>query len=123
MRMSGGIAAAGALLAAAAVMLGAFGAHALEGAMTERQAANWATAVQYQLAHALGLLLVALVPLPGRRTIAFLLGGGTLIFSGTLYAMALGLPSWLGAVTPIGGVMMIAGWLWLAGQALRAPRA
>ena len=74
MRMSGGIAAAGALLAAAAVMLGAFGAHALESAMTDRQAANWATAVQYQLAHALGLLLVALVPLPGRRTIAVLLG-------------------------------------------------
>jgi uncharacterized membrane protein YgdD (TMEM256/DUF423 family) len=108
---------AGALLAAAGVMLGAFGAHALDGRLTAQQALWWQTAVDYQMWHGLGLLLVAALPLRRRRPAAWCLGLGCLIFSGTLYAMALGLPRWLGAVTPVGGILMIAGWLLLAWQA------
>ena len=109
----------GALLAATGVMLGAFGAHALEDALTPQAAGWWHTAVQYQMWHALALLLVAVLPLRRPGPAALCLGLGCLVFSGTLYAMALGLPRWLGAVTPVGGTLMIAGWLLLAWQALR----
>lgn len=114
------IAAAGALLAAAAVGLGAFGAHALRGALTGQQLGWWQSAVQYQLWQALGLLALAAL-LPRRAClISWLMGGGALIFSGSLYLMALTDARWLGVVTPIGGSAMIAGWLLFAWQALRA---
>jgi uncharacterized membrane protein YgdD (TMEM256/DUF423 family) len=112
------ILAAGALFGASAVMLGAFGAHALEGAFTPEQVGWWETAVQYQMWHALALLLVAALPLRRAGLAASCLGLGAVIFSGTLYLMALGLPRWLGAVTPLGGALMIAGWLILGWHAL-----
>ncbi len=117
-----GIIAAGALLGGAGVMLGAFGAHALSGVLTAQAAGWWATAVQYQMWHALALLLTAALPLARRGVIAWCFGGGALIFSGTLYLMALGLPRWLGAVTPLGGVLLIAGWLLLGWSAVNRPR-
>ncbi len=109
---------AAALLGASAVMLGAFGAHALRSTFGPQQLGWWQTATLYELAHAIALLVIATLPL--RRTI--LAGGcmalGTIIFSGSLYLMALGLPRWLGAITPIGGILLIAGWLVLSWSAL-----
>lgn len=101
-----------ALAGAMAVAAGAFGAHGAEG-----QAAEWLkTGAQYQMVHA----VAALVALQMRaRGPAWLFVGGGLIFAGTLYAMALGQPRWLGAVTPIGGASLILGWLWLGWTTLR----
>lgn len=110
---------AGALFAATGVMLGAFGAHALKDRLDPVALGWWQTAVQYQMWHAVGL--VALAGLPGRLGLPVaLLGMGTLIFSGTLYVMALSGLRWLGAVTPLGGLLMIAGWLLLVVRTWRA---
>ncbi len=109
----GGIAVAGALLAGLGVALGAFGAHGLRAVLGASELGWWNTAVQYQMWHAVGLVGIAALPGP-RRWPALLLLLGTTIFSGTLYVMALTGMRWLGAVTPIGGLLMIAGWLALA---------
>jgi uncharacterized membrane protein YgdD (TMEM256/DUF423 family) len=115
------IALAGALLAGSAVALGAFGAHALRYTLTDQQLGWWQTAVQYQLWHALALLALAALRPPRAGIVALLLGGGALVFSGSLYLMALADARWLGAVTPIGGAAMIVGWLLFAWQVARAP--
>jgi len=138
-----------ALWAAAAVALGAFGAHALRDALptwyaaedVPRMEANWETAARYHLLHAIGALAaIALLQRPtsapagGQATEAtdqppqrstapaspwlwtpvYCLLIGSLIFSGCLYAMVLGGPRWLGAVVPIGGSLLILGWVALA---------
>jgi uncharacterized membrane protein YgdD (TMEM256/DUF423 family) len=110
-----GIAVLAALSGAMAVAAGAFGAHAAQGA-----AAEWLkTGGQYQLLHA----VAALVALQfGARGPAWLFVGGCFVFAATLYLMALGLPRWLGGVTPIGGAAMIAGWLWFAWLLAKASR-
>ncbi len=96
-----------ALSAALAIAAGAFGAH---GASSP-QAAEWLrTGGMYQLIHAVAVLMLA----GQARGAAWLLLVGAAIFAGTLYAMAVGGPRLLGAVTPIGGTLMIAGWLWAA---------
>ena len=101
-----------ALSGALAVGAGAFGAHGASGAAVE-----WLkTGAQYQLLHVVAALAVLRLEARGPAWL-FLIGG--LIFAGTLYLMALGLPRWLGAVTPIGGALLIAGWLWLAWTATR----
>jgi uncharacterized membrane protein YgdD (TMEM256/DUF423 family) len=101
-----------ALSGAMAVGAGAFGAH---GAADE--AREWLqTGGHYQLVHAVAALVALRLEARGPGWL-FVLGG--LIFAGTLYAMALGAPRWLGAVTPIGGTLLILGWLWLAWIALR----
>lgn len=101
-----------ALSGALAVAAGAFGAHGAEG-----KAAEWLrTGGQYQLAHALAALLAVQLRAVGAGWL-FVIGGA--IFAGTLYLMAFGLPRWLGAITPIGGALLIAGWLWLAWSAAR----
>ena len=108
--------AVGAVWGFLAVALGAFGAHGLRSRAGEQALAWWNTGAHYQLAHAVAIVLVGLLRLQtGRGDVAgwaFVLG--SLVFSGTLYAMALGAPRWLGAVTPIGGLGMLAGWLALA---------
>lgn len=102
-----------ALSGAIAVAAGAFGAHAAAG-----KPAEWLrTGAQYQLAHAVAALLAVRFAAPGA---AWCLVGGAMLFAATLYAMAVGAPHCLGAVTPLGGAMMIAGWLWLAWAAHRA---
>lgn len=111
--------AAGALLAATGVALGAFGAHALKARLGAEALGWWQTAVQYQMWHALALVALGTLGTSWTRTPAALFGGGALIFSGTLYAMALGAPHSLGAVTPLGGLAMIAGWALLAFRAAR----
>jgi len=107
----------GALLAALGVALGAFGAHGLKAALSPEALGWWQTAVQYQMWHAIAL--VGLATVRPARTAPLLIGGGILIFSGTLYAMALTGARWLGAITPVGGSMLILGWLVLAYQGWR----
>lgn len=102
----------GALLAALGIALGAFGAHGLRDSLDPMRLGWWQTAVDYQLWNAVGLIAVA--RLPSSALPAVLIGCGVLVFSGTLHAMALTGLRWLGAVTPIGGLLMIAGWLLLA---------
>jgi uncharacterized membrane protein YgdD (TMEM256/DUF423 family) len=103
-------AAGGALLAALAIAAGAFGAHGLEGRLDARALEWWRTGAAYQLWNAIGL--VALAGLPGRlRLPAVLIGIGAIVFSFSLYAMALTGATWLGMVTPLGGLAMILGWL------------
>ncbi|GAF51877.1 DUF423 domain-containing protein [Psychrobacter sp. JCM 18900] len=103
------------------VALGAFGAHGLEGRVSIQPLEWWHTATLYLFVHALGLLLVGLLIRLKyiTQTTAWLLQIGIIIFAGSLYAMTLGAPRWFGAITPIGGVLMIAGWLWLAVSAFR----
>lgn len=96
-----------ALSGALAVAAGAFGAHGVTG-----QPAEWLrTGGQYQLVHALAALVALRLEARGP---AWLFVAGAAIFAVTLYAMALGAPRWLGAITPIGGALLIGGWLWLA---------
>ncbi|WP_184168354.1 DUF423 domain-containing protein [Sphingomonas kyeonggiensis] len=96
-----------ALSGAVAVAAGAFAAHGASG-----QAAEWLkTGAHYQLIHAVVALVAARM---GERISPWLFVGGGALFSATLYAMAFGAPRWFGAITPIGGVALIAGWLCLA---------
>lgn len=115
---------AGALSGALVVMAGAFGAHALEGQLAPRLAAAFETGVRYQAWHTLALLAVlawrATTPLAGQRLALGLWAAGILLFSGSLYALALTGVRGLGMITPLGGVLMIAGWLALAVCVLRA---
>lgn len=113
---------AGALLALLAVALGSFGAHALEGVLDAKRQGWWETATQYQMWHAIALVALSALPVRGVRPAAWLFGLGTIIFSGSLYAMALGGWRWLGMVTPFGGMLMLAGWLVLAAAAWRAGK-
>lgn len=113
-----------ALLGAAAVTAGAFGAHALKARLTPDLLAVWQTAVLYHALHVLALLGVGLFmmlkPEAGAaRIAAWLFVAGIVVFSGSLYALALSGIRVLGAVTPFGGAAMIAGWLvfaWAAWQ-------
>jgi uncharacterized membrane protein YgdD (TMEM256/DUF423 family) len=101
-----------ALSGAIAVAAGAFGAHGASGPAVE-----WLrTGAQYQLVHVVAALIALRLEARGP---AWLFVAGAAIFAGTLYLMAIGAPRWLGAVTPIGGALLIAGWLWLAWIAAR----
>jgi len=96
------------------VALGAFGAHGFHDLLEKNgRLATWETAVLYHLSHAVVLLLVAAL-LPFRRAAWWLMFAGVFIFSGTLYVLALTNIKWLGAITPFGGVSLLAGWLALA---------
>ena len=113
-----------ALALAAAVVLGAFGAHALKGRLAPEMLATYHTAVEYHFWHALGMLGVGVLMSrspddSGLSWVAWLLIAGLLLFSGSLYLLALTGASWLGTVTPLGGVAFIAAWLWLAWCAWR----
>lgn len=113
----------GALLAGLAVAAGAFGAHALQGRVPPARLVTFEIAVRYQMYHALALLAVAWAadrwPDAGLSLVAWLFLVGILIFGGTLYAITLGAPRFLGAITPVGGVCFIAGWVVLAFKVLR----
>ncbi len=101
-----------------AVALGAFGAHGLRGRLTDGLFQVYQTAVLYHMVHALGLFAVAWAwshkPSPSVRFAGIALASGILIFSGSLYILAVTGARWLGAVTPIGGLCFIAGWATLA---------
>lgn len=113
----------GSTFAGIAVAAGAFGAHGLEGRIEPRMLEVFNTAAKYQMFHALALLAIAwaVTRWPNARLEigGWLLTAGTLVFSGSLYLMVLTNARWLGAVTPVGGVLMIAGWAVLAWRIAR----
>jgi uncharacterized membrane protein YgdD (TMEM256/DUF423 family) len=103
-----------ALSGALAVIAGAFGAHGVSG-----QPVEWLkTGGQYELIHAVAAIVAIQA---GQRAAAILFLCGSGLFAATLYAMALGAPHWLGMITPVGGLGMIAGWLLLAWRVVRVP--
>ena len=119
--------AGGALLMLVAVILGAFGAHALQSMLTPRQLASYATGVTYQQLHALGLILVGAIACvtpssPWLKRAAFMFVTGIALFSGSIYAMTFGAPRWLGMVAPLGGTSFMIGWAAIAAHALRMRR-
>jgi uncharacterized membrane protein YgdD (TMEM256/DUF423 family) len=118
------------LLGALAVGLGAYGAHGLSAALEGLPDAGkrmewWQTAALYHLTHALAVAFVAWLATHRARAAGvagMLFVIGIALFSGTLYAMALGAPRWLGAVTPLGGLSLIAGWITVLVSGLRRSR-
>ena len=106
------------LSAGLAVAAGAFGAHALRARLPAEALAVFETAARYQMYHALALFGVAWAftqwPQPLVRAAGWLFVGGTLVFSGSLYILSTTGQRWLGAVTPLGGLLFLAGWLALA---------
>jgi uncharacterized membrane protein YgdD (TMEM256/DUF423 family) len=113
----------GAVSALVSVAAGAFGAHALRTRLTPEYLTVFETAARYQMYHALGLLAVAwaVTRWPGSLAgwAGWLFVVGTVLFSGSLYALALTGVRWLGAITPLGGVAFLAGWVCLI---LAVPR-
>ena len=104
----------GSILAFSAVLFGAFGAHALKETLSAHDSIQtWETAVSYQMWHALALILLSMNglsnPIPKMTCPCFAVG--SLLFSGSLYGLALDGPKWLGPVTPLGGLCLMIGWL------------
>ncbi len=108
------------------VALGAFGAHGLKARLGPDLLAVWKTGVEYQFYHALALLLVGLLARGAASSGAYHAAGlcfalGVLVFSGSLYALSLSGVRVLGAITPLGGLLFLAGWICLGLAVLRAP--
>ena len=106
----------GSLLALWAVLFGAFGAHALRETLSAHDSIQiWETAVRYQMWHALALIMLSMIP--GPQSIPKMTGPcfvvGSLLFSGSLYGLALDGPKWLGPITPLGGLCLMIGWVLL----------
>jgi uncharacterized membrane protein YgdD (TMEM256/DUF423 family) len=99
---------------ALAVVAGAFGAHGLKARVAAEQLASWSTASQYHLLHSVVLLALALYGASTGRSVtlpAALVLAGTLLFSGSIYGLVLTSARWLGPVTPVGGLLLIGGWV------------
>lgn len=115
----------GSLLGALGVVAGAFAAHALRGRLPPEALALVDTASRYQLIHALALIAAGVLnlirPSPAARLSAACFAAGVLFFCGSLYLLAFGAPRALGMIAPIGGVLLIAGWLALAISVWRGP--
>jgi uncharacterized membrane protein YgdD (TMEM256/DUF423 family) len=113
----------GAFFAFVAVGAGAFGAHALAERIPADRLATFETAARYQMYHALALLAVAWAvdrwAYQSLSIAGWLFAAGIIVFAGTLYAIALGGPRWLGAITPIGGLCFLVGWILVGAAALR----
>lgn len=112
----------GASLAGLAVVLGAFGVHTLARLVSPDDMQVWETAVRFQMYHALGLLVIGALPRHARLA-SLLLLVGTIVFSGTLYLLVATGVRALGAVTPLGGLLLIAGWTLLAVSLAHGPSA
>ena len=111
---------AGAINAFLAVAFGAFGAHALKEKLSEKYLAIWETAVQYQMYHAIGLIVIGILMsssiignVSQLNWAGYLMLAGILVFSGSLYVLSLSGIGILGAITPIGGVMFLAAWIFV----------
>jgi uncharacterized membrane protein YgdD (TMEM256/DUF423 family) len=129
--MNRSLLAAGAINGALAVAAGAFGAHALKERLSERALAVFETAARYQMYHALAIVLCAVLCAvstgasgeaavgAAARLSGWLFTAGIVVFSGSLYALALTDVKVLGAITPLGGLAFLVGWAWLAISALR----
>ncbi len=119
-------AAIGAFALAVAVALGAFGAHGLKNHLDAYLMGVWEKAVLYHFIHAFGLLSLGLAAKsgaldePAASRVGWLLLGGVILFSGSLYALALTRLTILGAITPLGGIAFIAAWVWLGVCLVRA---
>ncbi|MGE0352518.1 MAG: DUF423 domain-containing protein [Gemmatimonadales bacterium] len=115
----------GSLFGFISVAAGAFGAHRLRASLSAESLAIFETAARYQMYHALALIAVAWIAGRGTATLpawaGWLFVGGIIVFCGSLYLLALTGVRWLGAVTPLGGVAFLAGWLCLAAAAWRMP--
>ncbi|MDF1644829.1 MAG: DUF423 domain-containing protein [Pseudomonadales bacterium] len=114
----------GAIFVFIAVGLGAFGAHGLKTILTEAQLSTYQTAVEYQFYHALALLLVAIISFQfpaatALKWVGILFITGIVLFSGSLYLLVFTATKILGAVTPLGGLAFLAGWLLLSFVALK----
>ena len=113
----------GALYGFLAVALGAFGAHALKARLSADMLAVWRTGVEYHFYHALALLMLGLVarqmPSPAINAGGVCFAAGVLLFSGSLYALALSGIRVLGAITPLGGLLFLAGWALLGYAVLK----
>jgi uncharacterized membrane protein YgdD (TMEM256/DUF423 family) len=121
--MTGGWVATGALLCAVSITAGAFGAHGLRGRLDADSLALWETAARYLMYSGLGIVVIALASRPAGGSLyvwsAASLLSGAVVFCGTVAILALGGPRWLGAITPIGGLLMIVAFLLLFVAALR----
>ena len=117
MNRSNAYIAIGALGCMLGVASGAFGAHALEQLVTPERMVTWGKGVDYLFIHALGLVLVGLLdaahPRACHRVAGGLMIGGTVLFSGSLFALVLSGTTWLGMITPVGGIAFLAAWLLL----------
>lgn len=116
------ILAAGAVFAFLGVAAGAFGAHGLRDHLSADHMSIYQTGVQYQLVHAIGLVTLGAQERLNARVPAWLFIAGIIIFSGSLYALAITGTTWWGAITPLGGVAFLAGWALLAWRALAAKK-
>ncbi|MEM9840016.1 MAG: DUF423 domain-containing protein [Pseudomonadota bacterium] len=103
------LASVGGVLGVLAISLGTLGVHGLGGRMSEQAQGWWETGTMYLLVHAVAVLALGLADKDWHRA-GWFFAPGAAIFAGTLYAMALGGPRWLGAVTPVGGTLMLFGW-------------
>ncbi len=105
----------GAASAFLGVAIGAFAAHALKSRLSADMLGIFEVGVRYQMYHAIGLCIVAWVVshTPSASASGWLFCAGTILFSGSLYALSLTGKSWLGAITPVGGLCFLAGWAWL----------
>ena len=109
----------GSLNAFLAVALGAFGAHGLQNKLTEQMLATYETGVKYHMMHALGLILIGIISRYTSGSVlinwsGWLICAGIVLFSGSLYVLSISGIRWLGAITPLGGLCFLAGWLLLA---------
>jgi uncharacterized membrane protein YgdD (TMEM256/DUF423 family) len=111
--------AAGAINAGLAVAAGAFAAHGLRNRLEARALEIFETGARYQMYHALAMVLCAVIATSGAKTAGWMFQAGIVVFSGSLYALALTDVKILGAITPLGGLAFLAGWAWLAISALR----
>jgi uncharacterized membrane protein YgdD (TMEM256/DUF423 family) len=117
---------AGAINAFIAVTLGAFGAHALKEKLSEKYLAIWETAVQYQMYHAIGLIVIGILmsssiigPVSQLSWAGYLMLAGIVIFSGSLYILSLSGIGVLGAITPIGGIAFLVAWVFVIVAAVK----
>lgn len=117
----------GAISSMLSVAFGAFGAHLLEGRIEDKYLDTWQTAVQYQMFHSVGLIVIAILmsssllgPLTQLSWAGYLMIAGIVIFSGSLYVLSLTGIGILGAITPIGGVAFIVAWIMVVVAAMKA---
>ncbi len=124
-RAGAGLILAGAILGFLAIALGAFGAHGLDGKISEQALAWWKTAAAYQLPISAVIVMMGALAgrgFPGAKAAGWLFAAGIVVFSGSLYLLALTGVRWLGAITPLGGLSLMAGWVALAAGAWKARK-